>query len=455
MHQTAPPPVAVDRVYKRFEIPREQVSTLKERALHPFRKSRIDTLRALRGISFAVQPGEFFGIVGRNGSGKSTLLKCLAGIYGVDSGSIYVNGRMSTFIELGVGFNPDLPARDNALLNATMLGLSPREARRRFDSVIDFAELREFVDLKIKNYSSGMLVRLAFSVMIHVDAEILLIDEVLAVGDAAFQQKCYDEFERIHSSGATVLFVTHDMSAVKRFCNRALLLERGRPVELGDPEHVGNRYLELNFSEQAREVEKVAGETEAAAGIVSPAAPSPTARSESSATLAAVARDDGEDSPDPTGRRDGDGRAEILEAWFEDEHGKQTEMLHSGRPCTFAACVRFTDEVEDPLFGINVQNSHRDHLLSASSLWTEPRCGVFRAGDEVTFRISFENVLASGRYHVTPAVARHGGAWIDRRERMISIMVTGARNSDALLELPYELAIERGAPRPAKGELVR
>ena len=135
---------------------------------------------------------------------------------------------MSTFIELGVGFNPDLPARDNAMLNATMLGLSPREARRRFDSVIDFAELREFVDLKIKNYSSGMLVRLAFSVMIHVDAEILLIDEVLAVGDAAFQQKCYDEFERIRASGATVLFVTHDMSAVQRFCDRALLLEHGR-----------------------------------------------------------------------------------------------------------------------------------------------------------------------------------------------------------------------------------
>ena len=212
MPQNSPPPVVVDRVQKRFEIPREQVSTLKERALHPLRRSVTDTLHALRGVSFAVEPGEFFGIVGRNGSGKSTLLKCLAGIYSVDSGSIYINGRMSTFIELGVGFNPDLPARDNALLNATMLGLSPREARRRFDSVIDFAELGEFVEMKIKNYSSGMLVRLAFAVMIHVDAEILLIDEVLAVGDASFQQKCYDEFERIRDSGATVLFVTHDMS---------------------------------------------------------------------------------------------------------------------------------------------------------------------------------------------------------------------------------------------------
>jgi ABC-2 type transport system ATP-binding protein len=465
MHQTAPPPVAVDRVNKRFQIPREQVSTLKERALHPFRKSHTDTLQALRGISFVVQQGEFFGIVGRNGSGKSTLLKCLAGIYGVDSGSIYVNGRMSTFIELGVGFNPDLPARDNALLNATMLGLSPREARRRFDSVIDFAELDEFVDLKIKNYSSGMLVRLAFSVMIHVDAEILLIDEVLAVGDAAFQQKCFDEFERIHSSGATVLFVTHDMSAVQRFCNRALLLEHGRPVELGDPEHVGNRYLELNFSEQAREVEKVAAAAEAATAVssasaperddVNPAAASPSGIDRSGGSISITSGAADKPPPEPAERRDGDGRAEILEAWFEDEHGERSEMLHSGRPCTFAACVRFTDEVEDPLFGINVQNSQRDHLLSASSMWSEPRCGVFREGDEVTFRIRFENVLAPDRYHVTPAVARHGGAWIDRRERMISIVVTGTHNSDALLELPYELTIERGAPRPVKGELVR
>src|SRR5436309_455405 len=197
MGHDATPAILVDGVQKRFEIPREQVNTLKERALHPLRRSPTDTLRALRAVSFAVGQGEFFGIVGRNGSGKSTLLKCLAGIYAVDAGRMYASGRMSTFIELGVGFNPDLPARDNALLNATMLGLSPREARRRFDSVIEFAELEDFVDLKIKNFSSGMLVRLAFSVMIHVDAEILLIDEVLAVGDAAFQQKCYDEFERI------------------------------------------------------------------------------------------------------------------------------------------------------------------------------------------------------------------------------------------------------------------
>ena len=259
------PAVLVDGVSKTFQIPHEQVHTLKERALHPFRRAGHDDLRALRDVSFAVERGEFFGIVGRNGSGKSTLLKCLAGIYRTDRGRIYVDGRMSTFIELGVGFNMDLAAYDNVLLNATMLGLSQRETRARYDRIIDFAELREFADLKLKNYSSGMLVRLAFSVMIQVDADILLIDEVLAVGDAAFQQKCYDEFARIRRSGTTVLFVTHDMNAVQRFCDRAMLLEHGRPVELGEPERVGDRYLQLNFSRDARDAEaREAGDAAAA-----------------------------------------------------------------------------------------------------------------------------------------------------------------------------------------------
>ena len=200
---TSLPAVRVEAVSKRFSLPHERVHTLKERALHPFRGRGRDTLHALRDVSFAVAPGEFFGIVGRNGSGKSTLLKCLAGIYRVDGGAIYIDGRLSTFIELGVGFNPDLPARDNvAAQRDDARALAARGAPRRFDAIIDFAELRDFADLKLKNYSSGMQVRLAFSVMIQVDADILLIDEVLAVGDAAFQQKCFDEFARIRDRAA-------------------------------------------------------------------------------------------------------------------------------------------------------------------------------------------------------------------------------------------------------------
>src|SRR5829696_2488974 len=243
----APSAVSVVGVSKTFRVPRERVHTLKERVLHPFRRNGMDELVALADVSFDVAPGEFVGVVGRNGSGKSTLLKCMAGIYRTDGGAIYVDGRLSAFIELGVGFNPDLPARDNVLINGTMLGLSPREAKRRFDSIIDFAELREFEHLKIKNYSSGMLVRLAFAVMIHVDADILLIDEVLAVGDAAFQQKCFDEFYRLRDEGRTVILVTHDMGAVERFCDRAVLLEKGVLVREGGSHDIGMEYLRINF----------------------------------------------------------------------------------------------------------------------------------------------------------------------------------------------------------------
>ena len=226
-------PVVVARsVSKTFTVPEEQVHTLKERALHPRRRIRRNSYKALDNVSVAVQPGEFFGIAGRNGSGKSTLLKCMAGIYKAD-GDIWVRGRLSTFIELGVGFNPDLAARDNVVMNGIMLGLTPREARKRYESVIEFAELEEFKELKLKNYSSGMHVRLAFSVAIQVDADILMIDEVLAVGDAAFQQKCFDVFNELRDRGRTIIFVTHDMGAMQRFCHRALLLERGKPVYHG------------------------------------------------------------------------------------------------------------------------------------------------------------------------------------------------------------------------------
>ena len=197
-----PPAVAVDSVSKAFRLPHEQVNTLKQRALDPFRRRGDQDLRALQDVSFEVAPGEFFGIVGRNGSGKSTLLKCLAGIYRTDGGRIQLRGRLAPFIELGVGFNPELPARDNVYINAIMLGLTPSEARARFDSIIEYAELEGFVDLRLKNYSSGMQVRLAFAVMVQVDADILLIDEVLAVGDAS-QQKCHETLAQRRREGKT------------------------------------------------------------------------------------------------------------------------------------------------------------------------------------------------------------------------------------------------------------
>jgi ABC-type polysaccharide/polyol phosphate transport system ATPase subunit len=240
------PALLVDGVSKRFSLPADRVQTLKERALHPVRSKEKKNFTALNDVSFHVEKGEFFGLVGRNGSGKSTLLKCIAGIYATDDGAIYHDGTISSFIELGVGFNPELPAFDNVVLNATLLGLDVDVARERFHEVMDFAELWEFENLKLRNYSSGMYVRLAFSVMLQIEAEILLIDEVLAVGDASFQQKCFDQFERMRDEGKTIVFVSHGMDAVKRFCDRAILINRGDFVAIGSAEEIGDHYLALN-----------------------------------------------------------------------------------------------------------------------------------------------------------------------------------------------------------------
>ncbi len=219
--------ITCENVNKRFRIPLDRSTTLKYRATHLRSASRYHDLHALDDVSFTVPQGQFLGIIGHNGSGKSTLLKVLSRIYTADSGTVRISGNVSPFLELGVGFNPELTARENVYLNGAVLGLTRSELDRRIDGIIAFAELENFADQKLKNYSSGMQVRLAFSVAIQADAQILLMDEVLAVGDARFQEKCFDVFARYKREGKTVVLVTHDISAVNLYCDRALLLDGG------------------------------------------------------------------------------------------------------------------------------------------------------------------------------------------------------------------------------------
>ncbi len=233
---------------KSFRIPEHRIDSLKERVAHPLARVRYRELRALRDVSFDVRAGEFFAIVGPNGSGKSTLLKILASIYRADAGRVRVAGRLAPFIELGVGFNPELTARENGVLNGVLMGLTLRESRRGLDQVLEFAELEEFVDLKLKNYSSGMMARFAFAVMVQADADVMLIDEVLAVGDAAFSQKCMDVFREKRRAGKTIVLVTHDMSTVQTLCHRAMLLHEGALEHVGAPEDVALRYYRINFA---------------------------------------------------------------------------------------------------------------------------------------------------------------------------------------------------------------
>lgn len=214
-------------VTKNFRIPLERRNRLREHVSNLFRSSGYRRLEALKGVDLSIERGEFFGIIGRNGSGKSTLLKILAGIYQPTRGKVKISGRLSPFIELGVGFNPELTARDNVYLNGAILGLERKQVAAQFDQIIDFAELQEFVDQKLKNFSSGMLVRLAFSVAIRAHADILLIDEVLAVGDLDFQQKCFSVFRRLKREGKTIIFVSHDLASINEFCDRVMVLDRG------------------------------------------------------------------------------------------------------------------------------------------------------------------------------------------------------------------------------------
>jgi ABC-2 type transport system ATP-binding protein len=237
--------VVAENVQKQFLIPHDQKLSLKEHFLHPFRRTTFETNRALDGVSFEVRCGDFFGIIGPNGSGKTTLLKIVAGIFRPTSGNVRVNGKMSPFLELGVGFNPALNARDNVLINGTLLGLTPKQLDRKFDDIIAFAELERFVDQKLKNYSSGMQVRLAYSVAIHVPFDILLLDEVLAVGDASFQEKCFATFDGFRELGKTIVIVSHDLNALARICDRVLLLRHGRVVGVGPPNQMIDEYLAL------------------------------------------------------------------------------------------------------------------------------------------------------------------------------------------------------------------
>ena len=381
--------------------------------LHPRRKTGSRTFKALKDVSFGVQKGEFFGIAGRNGSGKSTLLKCMAGIYHSE-GDIWVNGRVSTLIELGVGFNVDMAAEQNIIMNGIMLGLSPREARKRVDSVLDFAELQEFRDLKLKNYSSGMQIRLAFSVAIQVDAEILLIDEVLAVGDAAFQQKCYDVFNELRDAGKTIVLVTHDMGALQRFCHRALLLERGDPVYLGEPHEVADRYLELNFNR------------------------------ESDLAVAAVGTS-----------RDGDGEARVLAGWVENARGERLSRAPQGEPVTLKARVLFMVDVVNPQASLLVLNEEHKMVLVATTGIENEHSGEFAAGEEVEISFAFDNVFSPGRYSPVFELAHRGTGLhvIDRFEGSFTFVVTGPRALGGMIDLPVRSAIDRAAAADPEGSV--
>jgi ABC-2 type transport system ATP-binding protein len=397
-------PLAIEArgIEKTFRIPTHRVDSLKE-TLTVFGRREVRELRALRGVSFDVRRGEFFGIVGRNGSGKSTLLKILASIYAADAGRVRMAGRLAPFIELGVGFNPELTARENVELNGVMMGLTRTEARGRLGAVLEFAELEEFVDMKLKNYSSGMLVRLAFSVMIQSDAEILLIDEVLAVGDASFQQKCADVFHEIRDSERTVVLVTHDMSAVEHYCHRAMLLHDGVVEAEGDPDEVARRYLRLNF-EGAPAGRDGAGD------------------------------DQGAD-------------VRLLDAWIEDPGGERASSVETGADLSLHAVFEARRDVEQPSFGFVFANADGVEVAGVGQELPASGPDRLRAGQRVRIGGRIDNLLAPGRYVVKAWVYRNHnyGDLVLHTPHALDFVVFGPATA-GVVALDYEMSatIEEG-----------
>jgi ABC-type polysaccharide/polyol phosphate transport system ATPase subunit len=398
----APPAIRVEDLHKSFRIPTHRVDSLKERAVHPFAARDYRELHALDGISFEIRQGEFFGIVGRNGSGKSTLLKLLASIYRADSGRIQIAGRLAPFIELGVGFNQELTARENVLLNGVMMGLTPKEVRERQDAVIDFAELHDFADLKLKNYSSGMLVRLAFSVMLQADADILLIDEVLAVGDASFQQKCADAFHDMKAAGKTIVLVTHDMGAAEQYCHRAMLLADGEVRYIGKPVDAGREYLKLNFEEDA-----------GAAGAAT--------------------------APEPAGEG-----VRLLEIDLLGPTGETMTTLETREPLRVRAKVELLKPCHAVQVGFVLVNEDELGILEFGELLTEEMFdGPIPLDTPITVTATVENRLATGRYYIHSGISGYGGI-SSYTPKALSFIVFGTEQTRGLISPDVEYGVELG-----------
>jgi ABC-type polysaccharide/polyol phosphate transport system ATPase subunit len=395
MTSDSPVAIRVTDLHKSFRIPTHRVDSLKERMVRPFSARDFRELRALKGVSFDIHQGEFFGIVGRNGSGKSTLLKLLASIYRADAGTIEMAGRLAPFIELGVGFNAELTARENIVLNGVMMGLTPQETRDRLDAVVEFAELEEFVDLKLKNYSSGMLVRLAFSLMLEVDADILLIDEVLAVGDAAFQQKCADAFHAMKMAGKTIVLVTHDMGTVEAYCHRAMLISDGNITHVGDPAEVGRQYLRLNFEHN--------------------------------------------DTPTPTGSLGEGEDIRVLTAHLENEDGETVDSVEHGSPIRLRMELEAVRDLSgaDVFFSVNDADDASVTKFGVTVGDLDAR--ELHAGQRVQIEADLDNPFAPGRYHFNCGInLAFTGDVLLFVPNVVGFVVFGSASSYGMVHVPVE-----------------
>ena len=398
--------VAVSKVYRRYSHKR-QFATLKSALLSRslIRDLRPDeTFPALRNVSFAVPRGSTYGIIGRNGSGKSTMLKCVAGITKPTSGHVTVRGRISALIELGAGFHPEISGRENVFINGIMLGLSKREITRRFDEIVDFAELRDFIDAPVKTYSSGMYMRLGFAVAIHVDPDVLLVDEVLAVGDEGFTHKCLDKFAEFRRRGKTILIVTHSLPLVERFCDEALWLGGGEIRAIGDTRRVVGAYVtDVGHSEEAAiaaEDARTRARVSSDAALEAAQPPPERHAADPSATLSDMFRS--------SEGRWGSREIEITDVTLAGPDGEPRHLFQTGDPLIVTMRVRASQRMTDFVFGVAVFNAEGACCYGTNTWLEELGSLEFTGEGEVRFVVDRLD-LVEGTYKIDVAVHNKDG----------------------------------------------
>jgi ABC-2 type transport system ATP-binding protein len=412
--------IKVENVSKKFRLPHEKQTSLKGLFLSSFRRKSYEVQHALRDVSFEVKKGEFFGIVGRNGSGKSTLLKTIAGVYYPSRGKIKINGSLVPFIELGVGFNPELTGRDNVFLNGALIGFSRKQMEVMYDDIVEFAELEPFMDQKLKNYSSGMQVRLAFSIAIRAKADVLLLDEVLAVGDALFKQKCFNHFYQLKKNKQTVLFVSHDVNALRQYCTSGILLEQGEIVASGPIDDIVNGYIDILSGEEAKGLE---------------------------------AKEKKEQEKPPEEReqekvketRHGSGKVLIKSISMRNAAGKTKKLLDDTDDQLFVELVCEAQEaVETPVYGMTVRDVAGNRIFASNNIWLVQKSHNLKQGDVQRVVWSVPNVFSTGDYTISPAVADMSGNEVyDSIDDMLNFKVRKKLYSSALINASHSMKIER------------
>lgn len=408
--------VKVNRVSKSFKLPHEKTTSIKSAVVNFYRRNRTyEEQEALKDISFEIKKGEFFGIIGRNGSGKSTLLKLLAGIYAPTNGQITINGRLTPFIELGVGFNQELTGRENVFLNGALLGFSRSEIKRMYDDIVTFAELERFMDQKLKNYSSGMQVRLAFSIAIRAKSDILLIDEVLAVGDAAFQSKCFDYFQELKDKNVTVVFVSHDRGSLERFCDKGVLINEGKVVKAGNIRDVLKSYSTIVLNELSNETDK------------------PVKSEKRSKPEYALIRG-----------------VKIIGA-----DGLAKKKIVYGEKLTAHFEVKVLKDISNPVMGITVWQKNVNKAIYATNTLIERilSTGYYKAGDTIEFDCNLPSLLNDGEYYLEPAIANQAATvFYDQQSKAATFIINGSGNPHSIVAQSASISVTK-QPKISKGKV--